>query len=135
MYFLGSREHSLNSPIEIFDEFIEIESWENTPVIAMGTSESTMAKVKKLAKECKHEGFVVYANAPYRATKIKSPHYLIKKLFMRGNIEKLFNRNVKGTIDEEYFPLVDWIKSDKGNFSAMDEQTRRQAIEKFLEAQ
>ena len=135
LYFLGSREHSIGSNICILSESTEMWYWENTPVIAMGTNDAKMSEVKKLAKECKHEGFVVYANAPYRATKIKSPHYLIKKLFMRGNIEKLFNRNVKGTIDEEYFPLVSHIKMHQKIFSKMSEQDRKCFIEKFLSDQ
>lgn len=82
-------------------------------------------------KTVQHEGFVFYTKDG-RAAKTKSKHYLVKKLFMRGNIEKLFDRNIKKTIDEEYYPLVDWINERREEFSALTEEDRRLAIEGFL---
>lgn len=82
-------------------------------------------------KTVKHEGFVIYTKDG-RSTKIKSPHYLTKKLFMRGNLDKLFAKDIKASIDEEYFPLVDYVNANKDVFMASDEMERRRMIEEFL---
>lgn len=94
----------------------------------------TMGELKEMVRTVQHEGFVIYTDDG-RSTKIKSKHYLVKKLFMRGNIEKLFDQNVKAKIDEEYFPLVDYIKENRDKFASADEATRRFWIEEFLTEQ
>lgn len=94
----------------------------------------TMGELRQMVRTVQHEGFVIYTDDG-RSTKIKSKHYLVKKLFMRGNIEKLFDQNVKSKIDEEYFPLVDYIKENREKFASADEATRRFWIEEFLTEQ
>lgn len=93
----------------------------------------TMGELREMAKRVKHEGFVFYTNDG-RSAKIKSPHYLTKKLFMRGNLDKLFAKDIKATIDEEYFPLVDYVQANKETFDTIDEMARRELIEVFLNA-
>lgn len=95
--------------------------------------------VIELAKIAKHEGYVVYDRCDVvggdRALKIKSPYYLTKKLFARIGKERLCSSwlmDCKKTIDEEYYPLVDYLNEHRIEFSALDEQARLRFIEKFL---
>ena len=44
-------------------------------------------------------------------------------------------KNIKQTIDEEYFPLVDFVQANKETFNTIDEAARRKLIEEFLNAQ
>ena len=94
----------------------------------------TMGELRKMVKGVDHEGFVIYTEDG-RSTKIKSKHYLIKKMFMRGNVEKLLDNNAKGLVEEEFYPLCDAIKANREEFSALDEFQRREWIENFLDTQ
>lgn len=92
------------------------------------------------AKTCKHEGFIVRdAEDGTLLLKIKSPHYLAKKFFMRGGIKKCDliwdTDRVKKSVDEEYYPLLDYIRHNytKDAWIAIVEQERRIIIEKFLD--
>lgn len=81
----------------------------------------------------RHEGFVVYGRDT--TLKIKSPYYLIKKLFSRVNVEKINDKwldTAKTWIDEEYYPLVDKIRADMSYFTTLTPAERRDYIEDFL---
>lgn len=133
MYILGYREnywHSMICPIphtlknlsEIFKCFVP-ESYH-----------VSMAEVKAMAKSCKHEGFVFY-HADGRAAKIKSPYYLVKKFVARNpRTDKLMRPDIKQSLDEEYYPLIDAIQANIVAYTAMDEQTRLSWVREFLEA-
>jgi hypothetical protein len=41
--------------------------------------------------------------------------------------------DVKQSMDEEYYPLIDAIQADIDNYTAMDEQTRLTWVREFLE--
>lgn len=115
---IGKRKNEYNA-------YVEPEG-ENCFSIEMGA-------LKKLIKEIKHEGYVIYTKTG-RATKIKSPYYLVSKLFARKkDIEELFSKNIKNRIDEEYYPLVDYIKKNKEFFNELTEQERLDYIRYFLE--
>ena len=96
--------------------------------------------VLSASKTCKHEGFVVRdVDSGELLLKIKSPHYLAKKFFMRGGITKCNliwdTDRVKKSVDEEYYPLLDYIRNTytKDQWVAKQEQYRRIIIEKFLD--
>ena len=92
----------------------------------------TLGDLKDEVKLCTHEGYVFYTKEGVSA-KIKSPHYLVKKLFMRGrDMATLLQRNAKEKIDEEYYPLLDYLSANRDHFDALDEQGRRVYIEEFL---
>ena len=134
LYFLGMR-HKLTGELNSnwlahYNKHVH-EYMKTNPVEA---EEIRFGNLLQKVKSVKHEGFVIYTK-DNRSTKIKSPHYLTKKLFMRGNLDKLFAKNIKKTIDEEYFPLVDYIKANKDKFTAAEEMERRLMIEEFLNAQ
>jgi hypothetical protein len=96
---------------------------------------TSMAALKNLAKECKHEGFVFYTNDGVSA-KIKSPYYLTSKWVARNpRTDKLvdMNKDIKHNLDEEYFPLVDAIRANIVEYTAMDEQARLAWVRNYME--
>lgn len=85
------------------------------------------------AKNCRHEGFVVYGSDV--VLKIKSPYYLFKKFVARSaKTDKLLDPNIKQSFDEEYYPLIDHIQANIEQFTALDEQARLTYVRNFLEA-
>jgi hypothetical protein len=94
-----------------------------------------MAAVKNLAKECKHEGYVLYT-ADGVSAKIKSPYYLTSKWVARNpRTDKLvdLNKDIKHNLDEEYFGLVDAIRANIVEYTAMDEQARLAWVRNYME--
>jgi hypothetical protein len=81
-------------------------------------------------KDCKHEGYVVHLGA-VASLKIKSPYYLVTKALARGNFEKILV-GAKQRIDEEYYPLLDYLKTIP-NFTSLEEQAKITIIRGFLE--
>jgi hypothetical protein len=91
----------------------------------------TMRELQAMVKTVKHEGFVFYKDGV--GSKIKSPHYLAKKMLMRKNIDKLMSMDAKEFLDEEFFPLIDYIREvDRDHFSELDELARREYIERWF---
>jgi len=94
----------------------------------------TMAEVKKMAKECRHEGYVFYT-ADGVSAKIKSPYYLTSKWVARNpRTDKLvdMNKDIKHNIDEEYYGLIDAIRLNIEAYTAMDEQERLEWVRNFV---
>lgn len=94
--------------------------------------------VVQLAKTCKHEGFMVYGNKT--SLKIKSPYYLITKFLARAGEKKLLegilsesNHQAKQRVEEEFYPLIDFLFANKAEFLTLDEQARINIIRGFLE--
>ena len=91
-----------------------------------------MRELLEMVKTVKHEGFVFY-NEHGIGAKIKSPYYLTKKALMRKNIDKLMSMDAKEFLDEEFFPLIDWIREvDREHFAVLDEIARREYIENWF---
>jgi len=98
--------------------------------------------IVKMSKECKYEGYVVRLQEdPTKFLKIKSPYYLTTKFLARKRGDNLIEllddvQQAKKTIDEEYYPLLDYLSSIKDEFIALPEQERISKIEAyFLEGQ
>lgn len=95
----------------------------------------SFGEIVEQAKSAKHEGFVVYNKLTGDALKLKTPYYLTKKFFSRVNGDKLTenwlaaNRN---GFDEEYYPLIDYIKAHRDAFTQLDQAGRKIFIEDFL---
>lgn len=84
-------------------------------------------EVVNWAKECKHEGYVVYGNRT--VLKIKSPYYLtLKAAARRKDIMSLNKQNV----DEEFYPLIDHLTLMGDSFTMMSEQERLDYMREFL---
>lgn len=125
MYVLGYRENTWRSKVGHNPNVIEIMSKAfNCHMPSM--FRVTLGELKTMAKECKHEGFVFYTENGVSA-KIKSPYYLTSKWVARNpRTDKLvdLNRDIKHNLDEEYYPLVDAIRANIVEYTAMDEQAR-----------
>jgi hypothetical protein len=125
MYVLGYRENSWGSRV-CHDPFMLQTLGDIFNCHVPESYKVTMADVKRMAKECKHEGFVFYTEDGVSA-KIKSPYYLTSKWVARNpRTDKLvdLNKDIKHNLDEEYYPLVDAIRANIAEYTAMDEQAR-----------
>lgn len=96
-------------------------------------------QVVKMAKECKHEGYMVYGNESGTALKIKSPYYLVSKFLARAGDAKLETLLINGDrqafrqrFDEEYYPLIDYLIDHTHEFITTSEQHRLQMIQEYL---
>jgi hypothetical protein len=87
------------------------------------------------SKQVRHEGFVFYTVDGVSA-KIKSPYYLTSKWVARNpRTDKLVNMeaDIKKNLDEEYYPLVDAIRANIVEYTAMNEQERLTWVRNYLE--
>jgi len=125
MYVLGYRENTWGSKIGHDRDTL----WLLGKVFKCHVPESTETTVGNLVEQTKnvrHEGFVFYT-ADGVSAKIKSPYYLTSKWVARNpRTDKLvdLNQDIKHSIDEEYYPLVDAIRANIVEYTAMDEQAR-----------
>jgi hypothetical protein len=97
---------------------------------------TNLAQLKNIVKECKHEGFVFYTQDGV-SSKIKSPYYLTSKWVARNpRTDKLvdLNKDIKQNLDEEHYPLVDAIRANIVEYTAMDEQARLEWVRNFVGA-
>lgn len=135
MYVLGYRDNTWGSKVGHSPYILDV----------MGKAfnchvpehyEVTMADVKRMAKECRHEGFVFYTRNGVSA-KIKSPYYLTSKWVARNpRTDKLvdLNKDIKRNIDEEYYGLIDAIRLNIESYTAMTEQERLDWVRNFVGA-
>lgn len=81
------------------------------------------------ARECDHEGYVVYGQSSKTSLKIKSPYYLTLKMAAR---RKDIMSLDKSKIDEEFYPLVEHLTLMGEAFTMMSEQERLDYMREFL---
>jgi hypothetical protein len=134
MYVLGYRDNMWGSKVGHHRSILE--------GLAVGFNchvpehyKVTLAKLKQMTKECKHEGYVFYTDDGVSA-KIKSPYYLTSKWVARNpRTDKLIdlNKDIKHQLDEEYYPLVDAIRENIVQYTAMDEQARLGWVRNYME--
>ena len=125
MYVLGYRENTWGSKVG-HDPYVLMDLARMLNCYHAESITTNMARLKELAKECKHEGYVFYTDDGVSA-KIKSPYYLTSKWVARNpRTDKLvdLNKDIKHNLDEEYYPLVDAIRANIVEYTAMDEQAR-----------
>lgn len=132
MYLIGYRENIWNSKVMTdIDELYTLSK--EFGCFNVAVHNLTLADLQSLVKCVKHEGFVFYTNDGVSA-KIKSPYYLVKKFVARNpNTNKLLAHNVKEKVEEEYYPLIDHIQTNIGEFTKLTEQERLQWVRNFLE--
>jgi hypothetical protein len=134
MYILGYRENQWHSPVE-HDPFMLIEMGRVLDCFVPENLTTNMVRLQELAKECKHEGYVFYTDNGVSA-KIKSPYYLTSKWVARNpRTDKLvdLNKDIKHQLDEEYYPLVDAIRANIVEYTALDEQARLEWVRNYME--
>ena len=139
MYFLGYRKNEWNSKVQGFGVAVA-NYWADyaTKVLNCYVPESyvlPLREIKAKAKSCQHEGFVLY-DQQNRSAKIKSPYYLTCKWVARNpNTDKLVDtkNDIKHNIDEEYHNLIDAIRLNIVEYTAMSEQQRLAWIRNYFE--
>jgi hypothetical protein len=134
MYLLGCRENKWHSKV-MHDPFFLQDFARMLNCFAPESTTTNMAQLQVLAKECKHEGYVFYTDDGVSA-KIKSPYYLTSKWVARNpRTDKLvdMNKDIKHNIDEEYYPLIDAIRANIVEYTAMDEQARLEWVRNYME--
>lgn len=133
MYLLGYRVKFWNSAVET-DAIERIAR--DLDCRVPEKYNTTMGNLLQSVKNVKHEGYVFYT-ADGVSAKIKSPYYLTSKWVARNpRTDKLvdLNKDIKHNLDEEYFPLVDAIRANIVEYTAMDEQARLIWVRNYLEA-
>ena len=138
MYFLGWRENSWESKVHGFGSEIVWKFFAEYDLKCFFAESyhMTIAELQVAVKEVKHEGFVFYT-ATNVSSKIKSPYYLTSKWVARNpRTDKLvdLNNDIKRNLDEEYYPLVDAIRANIVEYTAMDEQARLAWVRNYMEA-
>ena len=136
MYFLGYRENTWDSVVKMYGQ--DVADWAREyamSVLNCYYAEPTIMTVGEMldrVKTAQHEGYVFYT-ADNVCAKIKSPFYLTQKWVARNpRTDKLMKPGFKQQIDEEYYPLVDAIRANITEYTAMDEQARLGWVRKFL---
>jgi len=138
MYFLGWRENSWASKVHGFSSVPTWKSFAEDDLKCFFAESYNMSiqELQALAKDVKHEGFVFYTEDNTSA-KIKSPWYLTNKWVARNpRTDKLadLKNDIKKNLDEEYYPLVDAIRANIVEYTAMDEQSRLAWVRSFVGA-
>lgn len=127
MYYLGSTSTDLFENRVFHDDNVA----KNFDMI--DTIYCTIQELQDHVKTVKHEGYVFY-NKDGLVSKIKSPYYLINKFFARKNVINGFTSDkAKRFFDEEFYPLIDYIKKDQEYFTNLSEQDRLLYIRKYLQ--
>jgi len=136
MYFLGYRENTWDSKVKMYG--VSKSNWARDYAMShlkCGYAESiqvTMGVLKDLSSKVKHEGFVFYTEDGVSA-KIKSPYYLTAKWVARNpRTDKLLTKEFKELIDEEYYPLLTFIRENIEAYTLLSEQERLQFVRDFL---
>jgi hypothetical protein len=134
MYLLGFRKNEWNSPIESNAAILMLmQNMFRTNIVE--SSYTSMGQLLEEVKAVKHEGYVFYTDDGVSA-KIKSPYYLTSKWVARNpRTDKLIdlNKDIKHQLDEEYYPLVDAIRENIVQYTAMDEQARLGWVRNYME--
>jgi hypothetical protein len=134
MYVLGYRENEWRSEVG-HNPFVLLDLKSVFNCFAPESMTTNMVRLKQLVKECRHEGYVFYTDEGVSA-KIKSPYYLTSKWVARNpRTDKLvdLNKDIKHNLDEEYYGLVDAIRANIVEYTAMDEQARLAWVRNYME--
>lgn len=90
-------------------------------------------ELKALLKTVEHEGFMVFDSQSQELLfKLKSPYYLISKFLGRSNAGNIGRKLDKRHVDEEYYPLIDYIKDNQAAFNELSELDKIGLIQDFL---
>jgi len=137
-YLLGARYKTWESPQHAMSEY-------NLDILAgfVGCMRpkhfrfETYNQLLKTVKYVTHEGFVVWDDEG-NELKIKSPYYLTTKFFGRKNEKKLEAiltdpAWAKTVIDEEYYPVIDYLNEHKADFIEMTEQEKMKFLRDYFD--
>lgn len=131
MYLLGYRTKEWDSEVLCID----LENMATEFGCFVPTQyKMSIGELQKLVKTVRHEGFVFYCDNGVSA-KIKSPYYLTSKWVARNpRTDKIVDmkNDIKKNIDEEYYNLIDAIRANIVEYTAMDEQARLAWVRNFV---
>lgn len=132
LYLLGFRAKSFEYNRIFMDKFTLWPLADRLGCHRVEIFDTTVGDLQEMIKAVTHEGFVFYTKDG-QAAKIKSPYYLIKKFVARNpNTAKLMRPDIKNSIDEEYYNLIDHIQANIVSYTELDEQARLQFVREFL---
>ena len=136
MYFIGCRQNTWESKCDGYGADVAWKVFNGAFFMGppMESFQTTIGELVMLSKTVKHEGFVFYTEDGQSA-KIKSPYYLTSKWVARNpRTDKLVDmkNDIKKNLDEEYYSLVDAIRANIEEYTAMDEQARLAWVRKFM---
>jgi hypothetical protein len=132
LYFIGTRYKEIGSRIWLHEPFLEKQCWVDTGVKLVECFETDMGNLFELAENSVKEGYVFCDRNRVNYSKIKTKHYLTKKFLMRGSLDKILSKNPKNLMDEEFYPIVDWIRTYPDSYTSMIEMERRKFIEDWF---
>lgn len=128
-YLIGARRVDKTTPYHstAVDEMILDDVATRMKVMRPNHFTARFSDIVEEAKECQHEGFVVYSED--KSLKIKSPFYLTTKFLGRLSKSKMTKLaenplSLKQQIDEEFYPILESINLVKDQFINMTEQER-----------
>ena len=130
-YLIGMRKVNDDSP---YFSTAENEAFLDMKAAELGVLRPTwfcnqFNDIVKVASTTLTEGLVVYGQKSKTVLKIKSPHYLVLKLCARKkDIASLDKRKV----DEEFFDLIDFVKSMGDEFTNLNEQERLMIMSNYI---
>lgn len=132
-YLIGTRR--------LRDGLLSNEDYVDLFALSLGAKRPSVGIMKfKDIPETKKEGYMVRCAETHETLcKIKSPHYLSKKLIMRlgkNKVDMMFdnpNEFKKMIRDEEFFEFVDYMAEniDKDVWKSYNDQQRRDFIERY----
>jgi hypothetical protein len=129
MYYLGHRKKEFGSSIKFEENCGSLFNCHT----ALHYPKMAIDKLCDIVGYAVHEGFVFYTDDG-RAAKIKSPYYLTCKWVARNpRTDKLMTDAFKKQIDEEYYPLIDYLRENIEFYTSLDEQQRLAYVREFLE--
>jgi len=139
-YLIGMRNlanGSMMSEDFLDNERPKLTNWIHGPaVLRPDWIVAPFGKVVDMAQRSLHEGYVVYGQKSGKVLKIKSPYYLFTKFMARKNPLKLDEmlqkpEQLKKTLDEEFYPLVDLLANVRETFVGLNERERIQYIRSY----
>lgn len=89
-------------------------------------------EMKALLNTVEHEGFMVFDENDNMLFKMKSPYYLMSKMFGRGAEQTLLNRLDKRNVAEEFYPLIDHINDNRDSFFNLTEHEKFAFVQDFI---
>lgn len=139
-YLIGMRNLETGEMLPEYELDIAQYSAADTGLLRPRWTTCKFRDVVEDMKHCEIEGYMVHNIETGETLKLKSPYYLTKKLFARMS-DKKFEKNwldteqMREIVDEEYYPLLDYIRENRKLFQALNEQGRLTFMETFLHEQ
>jgi len=132
LYLIGIRENKWDSRVVYDHCLIDMTAYFLNVKRPCYYRDITIGSLIQYTKNANHEGYVFYTKDG-QSSKTKSPYYLSKKLLTRmKTTDKLLSPETEYFIDEEYYPLLNYVRSMANEFIEMSEKDRIEVINDFF---